>query len=110
MLPAHAHFHTCESIGKANRANVFCFMSSFFTPSSPSHRGTVWVLPAYISLLINNTVSRVQGCLIIRCEMFCGTPKEDDRWPLSIQSSLGTASGYRAKPFFSVGFNPLPFF
>jgi hypothetical protein len=51
------------------------------------HHDSIWVLPV-ISLLLANTVSPVRACLIIWLERFCGTLKEDDRWPLSIQSSL----------------------
>ena len=42
-----------------NGANVFLF-SVVFTPSTPSHHGSVWVLPV-ISLLLINTVSPVRG-------------------------------------------------
>jgi hypothetical protein len=41
-----------------------------------------------ISLLLTNTVPLVRACLSILCEMFRGTQKEDDRGPLSVQSSL----------------------
>ncbi len=51
------------------------------------HHDSVWILPV-ISLLLANTVSPVRACLIIWWERFCGTLKEDDRGPLSIQSSL----------------------
>ncbi len=66
-----------------NGANAFCFQSSF----PPSHHSSVWLLPV-ISLLLNNTVLPVRTCLSIWWERFCGTQKEDDRGPLSIQSSL----------------------
>ncbi len=65
----------------------FILFSVVFTPSPPGHHGSVWLLPV-ISLLLANTVSPVRACLIIWWERFCGTQKEDDRGPLSIQSSL----------------------
>ncbi len=61
--------------------------SVVFTPSPPSHHGSVWVL-SVISLLLTNTISPVRACLIIWWERFRGTQREDDRDPLSIQSSL----------------------
>ncbi len=41
-----------------------------------------------ISLLLTNTVSPVRACVSIWLERFRGTQKEDDRGPLSINSSL----------------------
>ncbi len=38
--------------------------SVVFTPSPPSHHGSVWALPV-ISLLLTNTVSPVRAFLII---------------------------------------------
>jgi hypothetical protein len=58
-----------------------------FTSFPPSHHGSVWLLPV-ISLLLAKTVSPVRACLIIWRERFRGNQKEDDRGPLSIQSSL----------------------
>jgi hypothetical protein len=58
-----------------------------FIPSPPSHHGTVLLLSCHLSTL-TNTVSPVRACLIIWWESFRGTQKEDDRGPLSIQSSL----------------------
>ncbi len=71
--------------------------SVVFTLSPPSHHGSVWLLPA-ISLLLTNTVSPVRAYISIWCERFHGTQKEDDRGPLSFQSSLAatyTAMGPR---------------
>ncbi len=62
---------------------VFCRLY----PSSPSHHGSVWILPVN-SLLLTNTVSSMRAGLIIWWERFRGTQKEDDRGPLSIQSSV----------------------
>jgi hypothetical protein len=69
------------------RTNGAILFSVVFTPSPPSHghHGSVWLLYV-ISLLLTNTVSPVRACLIIWWERFRGTQKEDDRWPLSIQS------------------------
>ncbi len=59
----------------------------FVSSSSPNHNDSVWVLPV-ISLHLTYTVSPVRACLIIWRERFRGSQKEDDRGPLSIQSSL----------------------
>jgi hypothetical protein len=44
--------------------------------------------PVISSQLLTNTVSPGRPCLIIWWERFCGTQKEDDRGPLSIESPL----------------------
>ncbi len=49
-------------------------------PSSPSHRGSVWLLPV-ISLLLTNIVSRVRACLSLWLERFRGSQKQDERVP-----------------------------
>ncbi len=62
---------------------VFCRLYPF-SPQPPRQ----CLGPPVISLLFSNTVSPVRACLIIWCERFRWTQKEDDRGPLSIQSSL----------------------
>ncbi len=58
-------------------------------PFSPSRHGNVWfLLLPFFSLLLTNTVSFVRACRILRWERFRENQKEDDRGPLSIQSSL----------------------
>ncbi len=57
--------------------------SVVFTPPPSSHRGSVRLQPA-ISLLLDNTVSRVRACLSIRLERFRGNYKEDERLPSSM--------------------------
>ncbi len=57
---------------------VFCRLYPF----SPSHHGSVWLLPV-ISLLLTNTVSRMRACLSKRLERFRGSQKEDENRPLS---------------------------
>ncbi len=74
------------------------FIFRHLYPFSPSHQGSVWVLPA-ISLLLKNTVSPVRACPIIWLERFRGTQKDDDRGPFSIQSSLAFIQGWRWRCF-----------
>ncbi len=76
--------------------------SVVFTPPSPSH-GSVWLLHV-TSLLLTNTVSPVRTCPMpnaphcpsIWLERFCGSQREDERGPLSIQSSLVGALQFSA--------------
>ncbi len=68
------------------RGQGILFSIVFISPSS-SHHGRFWVLPV-ISLLLTNAVLPMRACLIIWWERFHGTQKGDDRWPLSIQSSM----------------------
>ncbi len=83
--------------GGSDGVNVFLF-SVVFTPSLPSHHGSVWVLPV-ISMLLTNTVSPVQARITICLESFRGTQKEDEFGPLSVHSIL---SGWKRK-FISYG-------
>ncbi len=69
--------------------------SVVFTPSPPT---TTAVFGSYLSaLLLINTVPQARACLFIRWEMFRGTKNEDDRGPLSIQSSLAQIKNFWAK-------------
>ncbi len=65
---------------------MYFFLSSLPLPP-PSHHGSVWLLPV-ISLVLTYTESAVRTCLSIWLERFRGSQKEDERGPLSIQSSL----------------------
>ncbi len=71
----------------SKRVNVRISFSVVFTHPPPSHHGNVWLLPV-ISRVLANTVPAVQACISIWLERFRGSPKEDERGPLSIQSSL----------------------
>ncbi len=55
-----------------NPTGVCILFSVVFNPYPPSHHGRVWVLPVS-SLLLTNTVSQVQACLIKWWERFRGT-------------------------------------
>ncbi len=73
---------TCD-----NYSEVTCILFSVVFTLSP--QATTVLFGSYLSsLLLTNTVSPVRACPIIRWERFRGTQKEDDRVPLSIQSSL----------------------
>ncbi len=63
---------------------VFCRLC----PSPLSQHGSVWVLTLTSLLLKTNNVSRGRACLSIWVTRFRGTQNEDDRGPVSIQSSL----------------------
>jgi hypothetical protein len=67
--------------------------SVVFTPLSSQPPCQCLSPTCHLSSLNYNTVSQVRACLIIRLERFRGTQNEDDREPLSIQSSLGSAVG-----------------
>ncbi len=78
--------------GGGTGANVFCFLSS--VPLLPPATMAVFVsYMSYIYSFFSNSVSPVRACLSIWLEKFRGIPKEDDRGPLSIQSSLGVGGG-----------------
>ncbi len=89
------HFYLTEKIlyikalycNTSHQRGQCILFSVVFTPSPPcsTHR-SVWLLPA-ISLLLYNTVSPVQACLIIWWERLRGTQKEDDRGPVTVKSS-----------------------
>jgi hypothetical protein len=74
-------------IDMLNKQGQCILIYVIFTPFPSSHQGSVWVLPV-ISLLLTSPLSQVWACPITRWERFRGTQKEDDRRPLSIQSSL----------------------
>ncbi len=74
----------CNPFLQRGRCVLF---SAVFTPSPPSHHGSVWVLPV-ISLLLTNTISPVRTCLSM-----IGEVSQDPKraWAgifYSIQSSL----------------------
>ncbi len=86
---------TCTLRAWTYTANQRCCFTLYFVvcrlyPFSPSHHGIVRVLPVIsLHILLTNTVSPVQACLIIYDgKGFRGTQKGDDRGPFSIQSSL----------------------
>jgi hypothetical protein len=75
---------------QVSRPRGQCILFSVvFTPSPPSHHGSVWVLPV-IFLLVNKHSIDGAGLpvLMIGLERFRGIQKDDDRGPLSIQSYL----------------------
>ncbi len=84
----HINLYSGENL---NGANVLCFLSSL--PLLPP---SVWVLPVF-SLLLTNTVLPSRACLIIGWERFRGSQTEDDRRPLSIQSSLAVVPAHPKK-------------
>ncbi len=77
-----------QKISVKSSAKAQCLLFSVvFTPTPPSHYGSVPLLPIIFSLSAT-AVSPVQSCLSIRWERLRGSPNEDERGPLSIQSSL----------------------
>jgi hypothetical protein len=73
--------------------------SVVFTPPHTSHHVSVWFL-SVISLLLTNTLSQMRSCLSILLDRLRGSQKEDERGPLSIQSSL--VLGFYHLPFYRV--------
>ncbi len=78
VLPKTLGFECFSTLTFILRSFLFYVV---FTPSPPSHHGSVWVLPV-ISLFLTSTVLPVQACLTKWWERFRGTQKGEECWPL----------------------------
>ncbi len=73
--------HKASVSAKKVKKKISCLCT--FNPSSPSHYGSVWLLPV-ISLLLIKTVSPARACLSIWLGRFRESQKKDYRGLLSI--------------------------
>jgi hypothetical protein len=86
----HQKFCYCSFYAPNQRGQCILVFPVVFTPSSPSHHGSVcFLLLSVISLLLTNHCIAGAGLPNPKMEkVSCGTQKEDDRGPLFIQSAL----------------------
>ncbi len=86
LAPCNPKDELRDTCGDGQRDQCILF-SVVFTPT------------CHLSTLNEHCIAGVGFCLIIWWKRFCGTQKEDDRGPLSIQSSLGLGVPNPASPF-----------
>jgi hypothetical protein len=78
-----------DAAGQRSQTILFFCRLDPFSPHAATT--AVFLGPAFISLLLTNTVSPVRACPNLSWERFRGTQEEDDRGPLIVQSSLRQA-------------------